>query len=680
MRARIFFSIVFLLLFAIQCKGQEYPREIRASQGVADLRALDFSEGASARLTGFWEFYPGEFYSPQQFSAGKISAPVFVEVPHSWDKPLRTENNEAFDVPQKGVATYRLRLLLPENRHEYLYLSVPPTDSPFRMYVNGEEALKNGDPYKEGKAIPEYYAPLGIHVNNQIKEAEIIIHLSSYRYPRGGLRSAISIGREENMESTHANRMGIELFLLGAILIMAIYHLTLYIINLPERTTFYFAGISLVVAVRIAVTGEGILYQTGLIDWRFGTLLEYLSFYMSLPLFALFTNSLYPQEMPKRFFLIYVYLPLVFILIVIFSPIWVYAQTLFYFNALMFIFIVHFVIALVTAFVRKRNGAGVFLSGGTILGLTVVSDMLYNMRIVPIGYISPAGFFAFFFFQSVLLARRFSQAFQLVQGLSTDLEIRVKERTNELEVAKRRSEDLLRNILPEKIARELQNDGIVQPQSHASVSVMFADFVNFTSVSQTMTAEEIVWELDTCYSAFDAIVIMHNLEKLKTMGDAYMCAGGIPEPRDFHEIDIVLAGLDFLRFVENRNEKKPDKFLPWHMRIGIHAGPIVAGVVGRDKFLFDIWGDTVNTASRMEKYSDSDKVNISAEVHEKVKDFFVCEERGKTEVKGKGEMQMYFVLGIRPELSVDGKGEEASGEFYRLRDEKRKFLLDPEDK
>ncbi|WP_373538234.1 adenylate/guanylate cyclase domain-containing protein [Microcoleus sp.] len=224
---------------------------------------------------------------------------------------------------------------------------------------------------------------------------------------------------------------------------------------------------------------------------------------------------------------------------------------------------------------------------------------------------------------------------------------RFKEMNNlylELDAEKHKSDQLLLNVLPVEIAEELKNNGKVEPVHYDCVSVLFTDFQDFTKLSEKMTPRDLVDELDYCFSYFDRVMDKYCLEKLKTIGDSYMCAAGIPVPRATHAFDAVLGALEIQQFMELRKVHKAQHNIPyWDIRIGIHSGPILAGVIGNKKFAYDVWGDTVNTASRMESSGVPGKINISSATFELVKDFCECEYRGKILAKNKGEMDMYLV-------------------------------------
>ncbi|NQV51936.1 MAG: hypothetical protein HQ500_02070 [Flavobacteriales bacterium] len=215
-----------------------------------------------------------------------------------------------------------------------------------------------------------------------------------------------------------------------------------------------------------------------------------------------------------------------------------------------------------------------------------------------------------------------------------------------IEQERDRSDELLLNILPEEIAKELKDSGRAEARDFKVVSILFTDFKDFTAASEKLSAQDLVSEINTCFEAFDRIMAKYHIEKIKTIGDSYMAAGGLPVPTDDSVKNTVLAALEMQAFIGARSEELGARGLPFfEMRVGIHTGPVVAGIVGVKKFQYDIWGDTVNTASRMESAGEIGKVNISQVTHDLLKDDpqFTFESRGKIEAKGKGEMEMYFI-------------------------------------
>ena len=209
---------------------------------------------------------------------------------------------------------------------------------------------------------------------------------------------------------------------------------------------------------------------------------------------------------------------------------------------------------------------------------------------------------------------------------------------------KKRSDDLLLNILPTEVAEELKANGATKAKDFSEVTVLFTDFKNFTLMTEQLSAQELVNEINYCYSAFDNIVTKYGIEKIKTIGDSYMCAGGLPVVSETNAEDTVKAALEIRDFMLSENKKRESQNKPFfEIRIGCNTGPVVAGIVGIKKFAYDIWGDTVNIASRMESSGEPGKVNISGSTYELVKDKFTCNHRGKIEAKNKGTIDMYFV-------------------------------------
>ena len=219
-----------------------------------------------------------------------------------------------------------------------------------------------------------------------------------------------------------------------------------------------------------------------------------------------------------------------------------------------------------------------------------------------------------------------------------------------IEKERDRSDHLLLNILPEETARELKEHGTVKAKKHDAVTVLFTDFKGFTSYSEKLSPEALVETVGFYFSKFDAIIEKHGLEKIKTIGDAYMCAGGLHGSEENHPQKMVLAATEIAQFVYDTKQDVKASDLNFDIRIGINTGPVVAGVVGTKKFAYDIWGDTVNVASRMESMSEPGKINISQSTYELIKSDFHCEYRGEIEAKNRGKVKMYFVNGIKKEI------------------------------
>lgn len=218
----------------------------------------------------------------------------------------------------------------------------------------------------------------------------------------------------------------------------------------------------------------------------------------------------------------------------------------------------------------------------------------------------------------------------------------------QLEAERQTTEKLLLSILPRKVCEELQLRGSVSPTYFEDVTIIFTDFVSFTSSTEKLTADELVTLLNEYFTAFDTIVDRYGLEKLKTVGDSYIFLSGLPERTPSHPVDALLASIEMLQYVMAAQQSRPNP--GWSMRIGIHTGSVIAGVVGTSKFAFDVWGDAVNFASRMVMSGAANKINVSERAFQRLKDFFSCTPRGLVGIKGNRQAEMYFVDDVLPSL------------------------------
>ncbi len=226
---------------------------------------------------------------------------------------------------------------------------------------------------------------------------------------------------------------------------------------------------------------------------------------------------------------------------------------------------------------------------------------------------------------------------RLVQDRTKELE----ERTHQLRKEKDRTVRLLHNILPKVVATELINTGKVKPRSADNVSVLFSDFVGFTKVASAISPDQLLNELNEVFFQFDRIIKAESLEKIKTIGDAYMAVCGLPEENNEHAFACIRTAQKMLRFLEQRNTRNA---IQWNMRVGVHSGEVIAGVVGKHKFTYDLWGHTVNVASRLEGAGQAGRINISDQTYCLIKDQIQCQHRGKIKIKGGQEINMYFVM------------------------------------
>ncbi len=290
----------------------------------------------------------------------------------------------------------------------------------------------------------------------------------------------------------------------------------------------------------------------------------------------------------------------------------------------------------------------------------VLPRNIFTMNyVLPTGYSLELLFFSFALANKINILRRKSESQQseiimhlkekeqMQANITQELERKVEERTKEIneqkeliEEERQKSEDLLMNILPEEAVHELKTTGKSKPKVHQSVSILFSDFKGFTNTASTIPAERLITELNDIFVNFDDIVEQNGVEKIKTIGDAYMAVSGLYDENENHASKIIKAAIEMQQYLEKRNANAAIK---WNVRIGIHSGSVISGIVGKNKFTFDIWGDTVNIASRLESQCEVKQINVSAYTYDLAKEEYKAEYRGKIDAKGKGEIDMYYI-------------------------------------
>jgi len=276
----------------------------------------------------------------------------------------------------------------------------------------------------------------------------------------------------------------------------------------------------------------------------------------------------------------------------------------------------------------------------------------YAFRVRAPWYFSPLAWVIYPLLLLIIIMMLRLRTHRLFSERQARLEELIAERTEELQHEKEKSDNLLANMLPKGTAEEIMSKGKAAKTKYNFVTVLFSDIQGFTRLAEEMNPEVLIDELDRFFFHFDSVAEKYRIEKIKTIGDAYMCAGGIPERNRTNPVEVVLAALEMQKYMRSmRDDPANTAARFWDIRIGIHTGTVIAGVVGHKKITYDIWGDTVNTASRMESSGEAGKINISGTTHEFVKDYFTCDYRGRMPVKYKGDLDMYFVTGIKPELS-----------------------------
>jgi PAS domain S-box-containing protein len=243
----------------------------------------------------------------------------------------------------------------------------------------------------------------------------------------------------------------------------------------------------------------------------------------------------------------------------------------------------------------------------------------------------------------------------------------INEQNKQLKSERKKSDDLLLNILPFEVARQLKSKGEAKPMSYKLASVLFLDFVNFTDIARELSPKDLIHALDSYFKAFDDIIDKHFIEKIKTIGDAYMCVGGLPLSNKSNPFNTLLAALEMQCYVQSKvEETKTPNGLEWKCKIGISTGELIAGVVGKKKYIYDVWGHTVNIAARMQEQGQKGRVNISEYTYKHISPFFECSSRGMIATKRGYNLKMYFVNRLKPEFSIDEEGFLPNEDLMKL--------------
>lgn len=682
LKLKLLICSIIIIGFILSCSEKPSTIVPKASNGILDLRdqAQWQNSDFGFKLDGEWKFYWNEFLDPINLPNDK-SETKLIAIPSQWQQN---------GYPVHGYASYLLTVQLPDRSSmpflPKLGLSLPDAGSGYALYINGTLVSQNGKVgtkksetllYQryELKDLSDFSDYEKIEKNREIK---FLIHVSNFHYSNAGLWNSIKLGSYKNIEREFKQKTNLDIIVFSALLIMGFYHLGLYLNRRKDKSPLYFGLFCILISIRtVSIQERLILDVISNLPFSIVHRIEFLTFYCGAFTYLLFIRSLFKTEFSMKIFYAALFIFVPTIITVFYLPLEVYVYTLpiIQFALILEIFCILYIVIL--AIRNKRTGARLFLFGLLVFASTIIIDILVSNGLYHFRFLTSYGLLLFIGFQSVALSRKFAGAFKQAENLSDELqkladslELKVKERTlsleeamNGLEIERQKSEKLLLNIIPKDIATELKEKGFAEPILFESVSVMFTDFKDFTKIAESMTPRDLINELEICFVQFDKITEKFDLEKLKTIGDSYMCAAGIPKRKNVNQknprilaIDSCLAGLEIIAFMEMMKLNKMRRGEEyWDIRIGIHSGSLIAGVIGEKKFAYDVWGDTVNIASRMESNGSPSKINISGETFELIKDFFDCEYRGKINAKNKGDIDMYFIIGLKNEFSKDNQ-------------------------
>jgi class 3 adenylate cyclase len=509
----------------------------------------------------------------------------------------------------------------------------------------------------------------------------------------------------------------IDFAVFGALLMAGLYFIAFYAARRGKLSPLYFGIFVLLNALNLLSKNPDI-YVNLWSDFSNDSLLifNHFSFTLSIAFLGLYFRTIYRKFISE--ILIDGFITFYFVLSVIafFIPLAYHSSFEWFLLLSLIVFFSLLILYLFKAILDNKKGSILFMIAVIILLLAIMNDVLFIKGIVKTTELYFVAVFIFVLLQAVYISLKNSlitnenimlsneldyhhknlekiieEKTQNIEIMSAemneqkdflqDLKYQLDERKEDLQAQsemldvvnkaldeeRKKSDSLLLNILPEKIANELKNKGEAKPMLFPEASVLFTDFVSFSKIAANMSPEELIKELHLYFCHFDDVVDKYKVDKIKTIGDAYLCVSGIMGRKGNRVAACVMTGLEICRLMLNMmEERKGTNHYCFEIRIGIHTGPVISGIVGKTKFAFDIWGDTVNTAKRIESACNPGELNISGSTYERVKDYFVCTERGNIRVKHKGNIEMYFVKRLKPLYSADEDGFIPNEKFYEI--------------
>jgi class 3 adenylate cyclase len=631
------YALVFLFIILLPSCSNSSNYRHNANNGQIDLSDWDFEQDGMAALNGTWEFYWGRLYTPLDFRSDSLkSKPYYLKVPGLWN---------SLNLPASGFGTYRLIVKLKEPYHS-LGIRIPDISSSYSFWINNELVATNGRvSHDPTEIIPELNPQVKIFTIDS-QQVELVVQVANNFHHKAGIWESLWIGTPGQVIALRERSLMLSVFFAGTVFILFIYNLWIYLFRKNEKAALWFGILCFIVLIRTFQINDriiNIIFPALSQDLRYR--FEYLVIFCLIPVtFTLYYYYLFEISKLKGILKLICGMSVLTGLFILFAPTPLYTSLTLVFQVILYSIFIYFFILTFNQVAGKKKGARLLMLSWVVILVCGLNDILYLNLVINTTQVSHYGFFIFLLTQAYILAYKLAGAFQKVEDLTVNLEVKVAHRTHELEEEKKKSDNLLLNILPEEVAEELKQKGHTDAKTFSMVTVMFTDFKDFTRVSERVSGELLVSEINHCFSAFDEIVEKYNIEKIKTVGDAYICAGGLPVLSFTHAEDIVNAAIEMRDYMmARRKEKEARGEISFEIRLGVHTGPVVAGVVGTKKFAYDIWGDTVNIAARMESGSEAGKVNISGATWQLVKDKFNCLYRGKIQAKNKGEIDMYFV-------------------------------------
>ena len=619
-----------LFLFSLNL----YSDNESIKNGVLDLRNRDFEKDGIYHLSGQYEFYYNGFILSKDFDT--LSKKHYLKVPGTW------QGQFWYGVKMKDTAygTYHLRILV-NQKCRNLAFKLPNQSAAYKFYVNDSLVFQNGSIGKSRhEEIPQSLQSV-YNFTNQSDTIDIVYQVSNFHYRKGGLWKTPSIGTDSEIQHYKNIKIANDYWLAGILFLFTFTILIFYFYRRKERISLFFGFFGLIGLFRVMATGE--VFVTAIFpnfNWEIMVKFELIPFFLAPAIITLIVFTLFRKENVKWIAYAIVFISALFCLFVLFTPAIISSYLVSPYYYFYLLCLPYFLYVFTISIVRKREGALLLLIGFISALSGMVFEVLYYSYVVNF-YIP--GFFGvciLLFAQVILLASRFSSSFTRIENFASELEETVKIRTFDLRNERDKNEQLLLNTLPVKVVQDLKEFGKTEPEKFENVTVYFSDVVGFTNLSTGLDPALLISELNEIFTAFDDIMQKYDCERIKTIGDAYMAVCGMPQKDEQHAVKMLNASIQIIKYLEERNKKTK---LQWRIRIGINTGRVVGGVVGVKKYIYDVFGDTINTASRMESNSEPMRINVSEATYQITKDKFKYTVRKPAEIKGKGLMQMYFL-------------------------------------
>lgn len=579
-------SLIILLFLFSSCSSEKSRKSPLAEKGRLDLYSWDFKKDGRVSLYGEWEFYYGKFIFPEEFQKHSFS-PDYIQVPSLWNTH-KAGNGEALS--NLGYATYRLSLSVKENTQTF-GLRIGDMYSAYRMWVNGTEIAANGIPGKNQMEEKGEWYPVVSFVHLKEGKNEIVIHISNFSHRKGGTWSDLELGLSNEISDYKHWLISFDFFLIGSLLIMAVYHFGLYTLRRSDTSSLLLGLLCIFSTLRIGVTGER-LFVPHLPFRSFETQvkLEYISFFLSVAVFPQFILILFQEKRSRTV------MRLIWAIVggasalTLFTRAVIYSYTAIPMQVLILFEAVYLFYVMTVSVSKKFEGAVAAFSGMLILLFTILLEILYQNEVsifsaIPPIYIFPFGVFMFLFSQSFLLSQRFSKAFASVEQLSDYL---------------LQTNDVFSKFVPVEFLEHLNRENAVDirlgDQVQREMTILFSDIRDFTSLSETMTPSENFNFINSYLKRMNPYIQKNNGFVDKYIGDAIMAL--FPRRAE----DALCAAVEMCREVELYNQSRKQKnYRPIQVGFGIHSGTLMLGIIGASNRMDStVISDSVNLASRLE--------------------------------------------------------------------------------